>query len=302
MEHLPQSSHENLIDVSHTQWILRLDGLEQFQEMIVPITKALLTIMDNEDSFWDSSSAAAFGLFAICQDFTFIIALIIAHHCLAFTRPATVKLQYTDMDITEAFREISLLTASLSNVRKNINYHHTEWYTEACDIGGQVDATVKKPRTNSRQTLRSNTPAETVEDYFLLNLSVLFIDHLLNELRTRFSEMNYTAVRGFSVIPSFMMRNRDPAFIVGSLGSNFYPTVSHPNTQNKTGGSRDLLASSFRPTENQKKNKAQETNDVLVKVASNQLITVNPPCGTDQKMNSVEPTPTSTKELISQSS
>ena len=302
VEHLPQSSHEKLIDVCRTRWVLRLDGLERFQEMIVLITEALLTIKYNEDGFWDSSSAAASGLFDICQDFTFIIALIIARHCLAFTRPATVKLLYTDMDITAAFKEISLLTASLSNVRKNINYHHTEWYTEACDIASQVDATVKKPRINSRQTLRSNTPAETVEDYFRLNLSVPFIDHLLNELRTRFFEMNYTAVKGFSVIPSFMMRNRDPAFIVGSLGSNFYPTISHPSTQNKTGGSRDLLASNFRPTGNQEKNKVQETNDVLVKVASNQMITVNPPCDTDQKMNSVEPTSSSTEKLISQSS
>ena len=37
-------------------------GLERFQEMIVPITEALLTIKDNEDGFWDSSSAAASGL------------------------------------------------------------------------------------------------------------------------------------------------------------------------------------------------------------------------------------------------
>ena len=135
-----------------------------------------MTIKDNEDGFWDSSSTAASGLFAICQDFTFIIALIIAHHCLEFTRPATAKLQYTHMDI---IKEISLLTVSLSNVRKNINYHHAEWYFEACDIASQVDATVKKPRINSRQTLRSNTPAETVEDYIWLNLSVPFIDHLL---------------------------------------------------------------------------------------------------------------------------
>ena len=228
--------------------------------MIAPITEALLTIKDNEDSFCDSYLASASGLFAIGQDFTFIIALIIAHHCLAFTRSATVKLQYTDMDITAAFKEISFLTASLSNVRKNINYHHTEWYAEACDIASQVDTTVKKLEANSRQTLRSNTSAETVEDYFRRNLSVPFIDHLLNELRTRFSEMNYTAVKGFSVIPSFMMRNRDPASIVGPLGSNFDPTVSQPSTQNKTGGYRYLLASSFRPIVNQKKNNVQETN------------------------------------------
>ena len=104
------------------------------------------------------------------------------------------------------------------------------------------------------------------------------------------------------MIPSFMMEKHDPVFIVGSLGSNFDLTVSQPSTQNKTGGSRDLLASCFRPTGNQKKNKVHETNAVLVKVASNQMITVNPPCGTEQKMNSVEPTPSSTKELISQSS
>ena len=72
-ELLPQAKHKMFIDVCSTRWVLRLEGLQRFQEMFIPITEALLTFRDNEDHSWDSSSKAAAGLFSVCQDFGFII-------------------------------------------------------------------------------------------------------------------------------------------------------------------------------------------------------------------------------------
>jgi len=51
-------------------------------------------------------------------------------------------------------------------------------------MGGEI----KKPRTVSRQTQRGNVPAENAEQYYLRNLYIPFIDHIIVELRDRFSE------------------------------------------------------------------------------------------------------------------
>ena len=52
------------------------------------------------------------------------------------------------MVIVAAFREINLITGSLSKIRSDIKKHHSKWHNEACQIAGEIDAAIKKPRTN----------------------------------------------------------------------------------------------------------------------------------------------------------
>ena len=40
--------------------------------------------------------------------------------------------------------------------------------------------------TRQVQRNRANTPAETVEDYYRRNLTIPFVDHMINELEVRF--------------------------------------------------------------------------------------------------------------------
>ena len=58
-----------------------------------PITEALSAIRDNINGERLSSATAASSLASVCSDFNFIVPLVIVANCLAYVKPATVKLQ-----------------------------------------------------------------------------------------------------------------------------------------------------------------------------------------------------------------
>ena len=71
-------------------------------------------------------------------------------------------------------------------MRLKIEEKHAKWFQEACRMSEKLYITVQKARTCQVQCNRANTPAATVEDYYRRNLTILFLDHLINELEVRF--------------------------------------------------------------------------------------------------------------------
>lgn len=66
-----------------------------------------------------------------------------------------------------------------------------------CQEAGHHSAKTK----NLSGTNRANNPAETVEDHYRRNLSIPFVDHLINELETRFGSGDQeTAVQCLCVL------------------------------------------------------------------------------------------------------
>ena len=61
---LPESKHNNLIDVCRTRWVARIDGLDIFIELFEPIVQSLADVKDNVQGNWNSDSCRdASGLF-----------------------------------------------------------------------------------------------------------------------------------------------------------------------------------------------------------------------------------------------
>ena len=285
-EHLPQENHSKLIDVCRTRWVLRLDGLDRFVEMYTPIVEALFTIRDNVDKKWDSCAATAYSLAAMCCDFDFIITLIVVKNILAYTRSATVKLQRTEMDIAKAYSEINVLIKSIQKVRDSVEIYHRNWYDHACSIAKTVDATVKKPRTASRQQHRSNLPAIDASSYYRINVVVPFLDHLLNEMNTRFSTANCSAVKGFSIIPSNVKASSESRPKVGNkrkYDDVFVPEdgKAPPNSGSSTStfSSNDELSKKCQPASdsdiNMQGNDSTENRPTVPK-STRQLQSLNP--------------------------
>ena len=61
------------------------------------------------------------------------------------------------------------------------------------------------PRRCSCQTHRSNVPADTSSEYYCRSLSIPLLDHLLSEMRSRFSSHQKTALLGLSIVPSILV-------------------------------------------------------------------------------------------------
>ena len=110
----------------------------------VAVYEALFASSYNADGSWIPCAATAYGLTTVCCNFDFIMTMIIAQNCLAYTRPATVKLQSSHLDIMEAYSTTSVHIKSLQKVRDAIHTYHSSWYNEACKIATSVDVVIRE--------------------------------------------------------------------------------------------------------------------------------------------------------------
>ena len=66
-----------------------------------------------------------------------------------------------------------------------------------------------KTRTCVRQRNRPNAEAETVEEWYRVNVAVPFLDHIIAELDSQFSAMAQTSSQLLGLVPSIMCCQKD---------------------------------------------------------------------------------------------
>ena len=198
----PSARHTHLIDVCRTRWVSRIDGLDVFIEVFVPVVDSLETIKDNVGGKWNSNSVRdASGLYHATISFQFIFCLVVVSRCLEVTRPLTKQLQSTTFDVVAANEKVTLLFATLQRVRREILELHSQWYTEAESLAS-VDVVPSKPRTAQRQIHRAIVPADSISQYYERSVTLEFLEHLTSQLQTRFSDRNMTVLNGFFAFPA----------------------------------------------------------------------------------------------------
>ena len=75
-------------------------------------------------------------------------------------------------------------------MRSGMEKIHDGWFKEATALSGSVGTVPARPRTTGRQKNRANTPAESITEYYRRVISIPFLDHLINQVQTRFSKRN----------------------------------------------------------------------------------------------------------------
>ena len=87
--------------------------------------------------------------------------------------------------------------------------YSSKLYNDALNIAEKVDikeSDIKKPRTCSKQTCRSNYLIETTKNYFKVVLTIPFLDHVLTDLQHRFPGNELVPYRGLYLIPYLMFQ------------------------------------------------------------------------------------------------
>ena len=182
---LPKARHTHLIDVCWTRWIARIDGLDVFIEVYLPLVHCLERISLNESNELNSDTVRdASGLFHSVTTFQFIFSSVIVSRCLEITKPLTKQLQSSTFDIVAANEKVSLLYVSLQRLRNEKSEVHSKWYDEAVELASLVNITPSRPRTVQWQVHRANKPTENVSQYYQRCVTLPFIDHLTLQIQT----------------------------------------------------------------------------------------------------------------------
>ena len=76
-------------------------------------------------------------------------------------------------------------------------------------MAAAVDIEPAKPRTCVRQRNRPNAEAETVEEWYMVNVAIPFMDHIMTELDSQFSALAQTSARLLGLVPSALCSRDD---------------------------------------------------------------------------------------------
>ena len=131
-----------------------------------------------------------------------MITFVTIYQLLSHLDGITTKLQSTAIDIANAYSMVDEIKELYSQVRANADATFHPIYEQAILMANKVGTEPSKPRIAGRQEHRSNTPSDTVEQYYLRNLCIPFLDTIIAELNAQFSTLTTTSVNILGLVPS----------------------------------------------------------------------------------------------------
>ena len=180
--------------------------LENFQENV---ELPAVAICENAHPVGKTPSASSFlskqSTALHCLGFTFSIT----KNTLGTLKPIAAKLQKKDPDVFHAYSMIDDTIKAVARVRSNIEEECHEWFEDASRMADKIGDTVSVPRITGRQEHRNNAPSVNPESHYRVNVAIPFIDHLLEEMSSRFSEDNRDGAEIFSLVPSAVVMKHD---------------------------------------------------------------------------------------------
>ncbi|XP_065069046.1 52 kDa repressor of the inhibitor of the protein kinase-like isoform X1 [Rhopilema esculentum] len=256
----PNCKYTKLLDICRTRWVMRIDGLARFLEMYEAIVETMLTISQNRDRSWNSCAADASSFWSLLVNFNFLMTLAVVRNCLGYTHAATVQLQGVEVDILKGLQMVKTTITSLQKVRSEIETYHGQWFEDACEIAEKVEAPVIAYRVCSTQRFRNNAPSSDVSSHYKVNISIPFLDHLLQQFLTRFSTENCIALNGLSILPAIFRSTSKESSVIGrkrSLQDADYQTAEENLPQLKR---IKVASSNFKDSKEKKKVKIQRVD------------------------------------------
>ena len=82
--------------------------------------------------------------------------------------------------------------------------HHL-LYTEAVELAGSIQIDPTMSMILNRQIRRANAPGAAPEQYYMINLTRVFLDHGIQQLDIRFQAQVHICSKGLSIIPSILL-------------------------------------------------------------------------------------------------
>jgi len=134
--------------------------------------------------------------------------LVSAEFVLNNTKPLSILLQTSGLDLCAACTEVRIVQEVLSEIRHSVDVRFTKIYNSAADLGRRAGVDASMPRLCSRQTLRANpnTSDMTPEMYYRTSVFIRFLDCMMQGLQDRFSTLHQDVAVASKLVLSVMLK------------------------------------------------------------------------------------------------
>ena len=201
-EYSPDSSKRKLKDICRTRWVERIEGLDVFYELFVPLFHTFQEMSTNANGKCNDKTRVGGGYyFNAISNFKFIVCLVVTKNILDLCLPTTRALQASAMDILCALELITSLKNLTMKMRSDADDVHKSWYNQALSLAEKIDVDESKPRSCGIQRNRDNTPYNTISDYYRGSITIPVLDNFCIDICKRFSNDALTVYQGLSILP-----------------------------------------------------------------------------------------------------
>lgn len=132
----------------------------------------------------------------------FVSALVLASNSLNCLLPLTKSLQAVCKDIVQAVQEIGTLQRNFYEQCEDVDSIHDDWFKEMCR---SAHIEMVFPQICSRQRNRVNVTSQVPSKNYRWIVTIPVLDHLIFEMKSRFTSHHKTALLGLHLVPSILV-------------------------------------------------------------------------------------------------
>ena len=165
-ENMPTEKRRKLKELCRTSWVESYVSFEIFIDLYKPLITCLDLIASGRPDEWNRETLAdALSFLLSLSQFSFIVAIVLTQKIHSYTKGIRMYLS------------------------TKLQGFHAHVYGEALRVAERVNVQESIPRftNSSRQSHRSNPPAESASEYYKRSLTIPMLDHLMIELDDRFN-------------------------------------------------------------------------------------------------------------------
>lgn len=195
----PGKPTKELKRLSDTRWACRSLTLDVIASRYTSIIATLDCVAEDSDR---SKAVEAIGLLHQVSSFKFLSSLIIFQRIMSITKSLSDQLQSQTIDMSNAASLVLSTIATLENFRNDSTWDHT--YKYICDVAVLNNIDIVRPNNRRRHqqprrlqdsfTLQSTVghrETENCSESFKTGIYYPVLDHILSELKRRFSNSHF---------------------------------------------------------------------------------------------------------------
>ena len=203
-----------------TRWVESQESTEFFASMFLPVKTACdrLSIGD----FGPLVAGKCLGFLKQITTPSFLVSMHTLSLCLSTTRPLSVLLQKSDLDVYRAMQSIESCETAIQKYRDDNSFQ--EIFSAAQDdLGEEVEICI--PRIVSRMTKRSNPPSNSAYEYYKRAIFLPYVDTIIHQLHDRFSHRKNVWEGLFCLVPSVIQQDNIDYAKIKNLAETYQSVI-----------------------------------------------------------------------------
>ena len=189
-----------------THWSARVSTFSALIAKYVTVFETMGMIRDRSQGKARNDGSSYMRLL---EDSKFVVALVVTQAILGFLTSVTLALQAKNCDLAEAYKDVTAAKKCIQNARNDDCWGKLWSRIEV--IALSIDLTIVKPRTATIQIHRANAGRvkQTASDCYRINVYYPFIDHVIEQLETRFCNEHQEIIAADCLIPQNLHKLSD---------------------------------------------------------------------------------------------